>query len=310
VNNVAKRAWEVSPELTFTLALMLLGGLASMAGVFLDSRVLLGAPVWLKPMKFFFSFMALTGTEIFFLAYLRNRRWARGLGAILSTAAVLEMAVTSVQAARGTMSHFNATTPADVYAFKLMGQMVAVILLVMIATAILLLRQKIDDPVVASGIRGALAVSIVGLAVTGTLMILPLNAEAQRAAAAAYGITALGGGHTFGAGDGGPGLPVVGWSTVAGDMRPAHFLALHAIQALPLVAFWISRNMRVVESAVRVVRAAAAAYLGLILALAAQALRGQSLVRPDLLSLGAFVLAVGVPALFATQPVQTAERVQ
>ncbi len=87
------------------------------------------------------------------------------------------------------------------------------------------------------------------------------------------------GAHTIGAPDGGPGLPILNWSTVAGDLRLAHGLGLHALQFMPLIGFAFSRwkSSAGALSQLAFVTAVAVAYGGLVFVLHQQALRGEPL---------------------------------
>jgi hypothetical protein len=111
----------------------------------------------------------------------------------------------------------------------------------------------------------------------------------------------IAGAHSVGVEDGGPGLPVLGWSTAGGDLRVPHFVGLHALQMLPLLGWalarpWAARRWSE-RRRVALVSVGGAAYLGLLALLTWQALRGQSIVAPDLLTLGALALLAGGTAL-------------
>jgi hypothetical protein len=71
-------------------------------------------------------------------------------------------------------------------------------------------------------------------------------------------------------------IPLLGWSGQVGDLRPAHFLALHAMQVLPLLGWWLDRRG---QPARKTVWTVAAVYAALTLAVFVQALMGLPLVR-------------------------------
>jgi hypothetical protein len=110
------------------------------------------------------------------------------------------------------------------------------------------------------------------------------------------GVDDIAGAHSVGVADGGPGLPLVGWSTTGGDLRVGHFVGLHALQALPLLALLLGTRLDQLTR-IRLLAVAGSAYGILTVLLTWQALRGQPLLRPDALTVtgwAALALATAV----------------
>jgi hypothetical protein len=258
-----------------------MAGLAVVIAVLavVDQRVLLGAPLWLKPLKFAVSFAAYAGVLAWMLGQLRAPALRRTGWVVVVTSAV-EMVVIAGQAARGVRSHFNDDDALGELLFAVMGATVVVLYLATIAVALRFLREPGRDPAMVVAIRLGLLVGLGGMAV-GFVMV---------------GFDS----HAVGVPDGGPGLPLAGWSTTGGDLRIAHFAGMHALQLLPLLAAGLAGlgRARLDEAGrVRVVVVAAAAYTGLVVLLLWQALRAQPLLAPDALTVGtvaALVLATAM----------------
>ncbi|MFG1673397.1 hypothetical protein [Micromonospora sp. NPDC049282] len=248
-------------------------------GVVADPRVLTGAPAWLKPLKFAISFVIYGVTLAWMLSLLpRRSRLAERAATVLVAVAVLEMVIIVAQVLRGTTSHFNTTTGLNAALFDVMGAAILVLFLAQAVLAVVLLRRRTPDRAGGYAVRLGLGVSLLGMLVA-FLMV------AQRPAGAPAGIS---GAHSVGVPDGGPGLPLVGWSTTGGDLRVGHFVGLHALQALPLLAILLDRFLgaRLDEvTRARLVLVGGVAYAALTLLLTWQALRGQPVSRPDGLTL-------------------------
>jgi hypothetical protein len=275
-----RRAWSLSPLLTVSTVLMLVGAVFTTAGLVLDSRQLLGESLWLKPTKFYVSLAIYGATILYLLSFLAERaRFVRVVGAILAVCGGIEMVAITLQAARGVRSHFNIATPLDSAIFTTMGIAILVLWVTMMVLAAVLLRAKLKDLPLASALRVGLVVSVVGAGL-GFFMTSPRTEQIALMKAGQAPMEA--GSHTMGGKDGGPGLPLVGWSTTAGDMRPAHFLGLHGMQVLPFLAALLARRRGRSETLrLALVRASGVAYLGLTVALAVQALRGLPILHWD-----------------------------
>ena len=273
------RLWSASPPLTVAGVLMLVVLVVSLAGIITDSRIITGAPAWLKPAKFAIS----TAIYMLTLAWIFTRlpewqRTRRIVGWMTAVILILEVVIIDAQAWRGTTSHFNVGTVLDGALFTIMGLAIVIQTLSSIAVAVALWRQTFEDHALGWALRLGLIITIVG-AFTGGLMTRPTAAQLEQAKAT--GRITIAGAHTIGAPDGGPGLPGTGWSVDHGDVRVPHFVGLHAMQVLPLLAIALRRRRLPDQTRVPVIVVAASSYLALYALLLWQALRGQSLVQPD-----------------------------
>ena len=160
-------------------------------------------------------------------------------------------------------------------------------------------RSCTPDPAFAWSLRLEVIVSFVGMSVA---FLMTTETPEQARAAEAAGIDApIQGAHSVGVEDGGPGLPLTGWSTTGRDLRVAHFVGLHGLQALPLIGFpltgfgsgWLLPGHRMA-----LVWTTALSFLGLVVLLTWHALRGQPLIAPDGATLGALLAFAAVEFLF------------
>jgi hypothetical protein len=262
----------------------------------LDQRTLAGAPIWAKPFKFAVSGALYFATWSWLVSLLpRFRRTAGWLTNLLVLIFAAEYVLLVFQAARGRASHFNNATPQDALIYNVMGKMIMGLWVTTFVLTVLVMFTKLEDRASFWAVRAGAVLSLVGISL-GILMTSP---TAQQLAQWQTGGTPdMVGAHTVGLADGGPGLPILGWSTVAGDLRIPHFVGMHALQLLPLLAIALaalaSRFPRLRDDLVRarLVLIGAAGYAGLTALLTWQALRAQSIVHPDAVTLGAFALLV------------------
>ena len=275
--------WRSSPPLTAVGILMLVVAIPSLAGVFIDPRVITGAPAWLKPFKFAISTAIYSLTLAWVFGWLTDwPRMRRIVGWTTAIVFVLEVGIIDMQAARGATSHFNVSTPLSQVLFMVMGTAIFIQTLVSVSVAVALWRQRFRDRTLGWALRFGMALTIAG-AFVGPLMTRPTSQQLADVRAGERMTTV--GAHTVGARDGGAGLPLTGWSREYGDLRVPHFIGLHGLQALAIAAVALRRWGRPESVRVRAMLAITASYTSLFGLLLWQALQGESFVAPDPLTL-------------------------
>ena len=189
-----------------------------------EETQILGVNRWLKPFKFYTSVGIMVLTMGWLLYYLESVKKIKRYSWLIFISMLFENALIITQAIRHTTSHFNITSPFNGIIFNLMGMFILLFTIAIILVCISFFKQKqfsIPDAYV-WGIR------------LGILFFLFFSLEGG----AMLGLLK----HTVGGPDGGPGLPVVNWSTEYGDLRIAHIIGIHSLQVLPLFGYYISKT--------------------------------------------------------------------
>lgn len=193
-----------------------------------ETRMIDGANVWTKPQKFNISMLvhfltlAVLGQQV-----PRPIRAGPSLliaGYFAVGAMAFEQAYITIQAARGRRSHFNFDTTAESLLYALMGIGALLLVCVAIVLAVQIARKGEHDR---PGLR------------LGSVLGLSFGAIAT----IAYGgYMSDSGSHWVGTvPPDGASVPFFGWSREVGDLRPAHFVALHMMQTLPLLGYCLDR---------------------------------------------------------------------
>jgi hypothetical protein len=198
----------------------------------LDPRLFQGESIWLKPLKFQFALTVYLLSLAYFARFLPagmvDRRNMRIFTAVVVFCVLAEMAWIGGAAMFGTASHFNLTGPVMAGIYGLMGLFAVTLTSASLVYGIAIWRNPAGLP------DRALRLSVaLGLILTFVLTVIVAGYMASQP------------GHLVGVPLTGAKVPVMGWSREVGDLRMAHFLATHAMHAIPLaglLAVWMLRQ--------------------------------------------------------------------
>jgi hypothetical protein len=229
-----------------------------------------GPLAWRKPILFGLS-AGLTALSLGWVLGLLRRRWRldAALAWLAAAALVAEVGLITLQTWRGVESHFNYRTPFDAAVAQLMSGLILAVSLYALVQALRSLGPLDAAPDLALAVRAGLALLVLACAL-GFL----IQAVAERQAAAG------GSGEFYGA---------------AGILKFPHGTPLHALQALPALAWLTARSGWEMRRRVAAVAAAAAGVALLTGYSLAQTFAGRG--RGDLTPLGGALLALGAVAV-------------
>lgn len=251
----------------------------------IDPRTVGGVSTWEKPLKFFISSAIFAFTYSWLSSFVtRSQRMVKIAGWLIFVAFMVELLLITAVAAFAETSHFNVSSPLAITIWSLMAVFISTVLVATVILSLLVIRDKDQNNLVRLGLGiGSLNTSI-GMA----LAFLMTSPTANQLA----NFQGIAGAHSVGTEDGGPGLPFLGWSTVAGDLRVGHFFGLHSIQvAIVLVSISL---LLPVATRTPLVMIGNLTYLGFVILTTIQALRAEPFSEPSGVTIAGFASLIGI----------------
>jgi hypothetical protein len=254
----------------------------------LDSRQLLGVSVWEKPIKFYISVSIFSFTYSWLSSFLaRGGRWVKLTGFVIAVSLAVEIVIILAMASIGDTSHFNVSTPTAIAIWSIMATFISIVLFSTIFISLMILLQKQQE----FNLKLALALGSINTAVGMGLAYLMTWPTATQLA----NYQGIAGAHAVGVSDGGPGLPFLGWSTIAGDLRVGHFFGLHSIQ---VAAILLALSLLLpIAFRIPLIVVGNITWLGFVGIVTWQSLRAEPFASPSALTLSGLAALLAVAAL-------------
>ena len=185
-----------------------------------------GVNAWFKPFKFAVSIGLFSWSMAWYCHYLSDFNVTPFNWTVI-TLFGFELIYIIFQASKGQLSHFNISTPTYSLLYSSMGLAAVLVTVYTAYIGLLFFTQSFPNlpRYYVWSIRLGILIFVV-FSFEGGLMGSRMN-------------------HSVGAINDNSNWWIVGWSKTVGDLRVSHFIGMHALQLLPLLAFYVFKNTRI-----------------------------------------------------------------
>ncbi|WP_431158255.1 hypothetical protein [Winogradskyella poriferorum] len=213
-----------------------------------------GTNAWYKPIKFTLSTAILSFSVGWYTGYLKPSSDINVMNWVIIITLAFEVIYITWQASKGQASHYNQSSPFYAFMFSMMALAATIATIAVGYIGIKFFSYSIND--IPNYYLWAIRFGFI-LFVIFSFEGFVMGAKMS---------------HTVGAQDGVKGLPFLNWSVSYGDLRISHFIGMHALQVLPLVAWYFLKNTKLTILA-------AIIYALLAVFILVMALRGNSIFK-------------------------------